>query len=199
MAANTIIEKINQEAEQDAANLLAQAREEADAVANQFDAETEKIAASIKEKSQSEIKEMHRRNELMLRLEARKHTLTVKRKLMDEVFEEAEEKLSQMNDNDWEKMIIRFVCNAVSSGDEKLQVPEKDREKYQNGLLRKINSEIEKKGMHGKLTLDDEPASFESGVMIVGVSYDINGDFKERVSEVRSVTEKEVANLLFEV
>ena len=197
MAINKIILKIQEEASQEVAALLATERKKAVASANKItNAAIEKVE-EIKNQSEIDAAEAARRQVLIAELEARKNTLDSKRKVIEEAFILAEKELANLTDDKWKKLITRIVLKASETGTEKLCVPAEDMEKYKGGLLAEINAALVQAGKKGELTLADEPAKFAGGVLLIGKNSDFDGSFGTILREVRNTSEREVAALLF--
>lgn len=198
MADNVIIEKIQQKAEADVAEILADGQRKAARVREEIKAQTDQDVAAIEKQQAAEVAEIKNRSELMSHLETRKNTLAAKRSLIDEAFDKAKEALLNLDDAKWSVLIAAIVAESAKSGGGKLRVPAKDREKYENGFLASLNRGLRSNGLSGDLKLDDEPADFDAGVMLVGEDCDINGNFDILLDEVRDRYEKQVAAILFE-
>ena len=141
--------------------------------------------------------EAARRQVLIAELEARKNSLDSKRKVIEEAFSEAEKELAKLPLDKWEKLIITTVLAASESGNEKLCVPAADVEKYNGGMLAKLNAALLEAGKKGELTLASEPAKFTGGVMLIGKHSDFDGSFATILRDVRMKSEREVATMLF--
>lgn len=197
MAANKIILKIRDEASQEVAVMLAAAKKKAiisDAkIKNTAQAKVEEINTQ----AAADADEAARRQVLIAELEARKNSLDSKRKVIEEAFSEAEKELAKLPLDKWEKLIITTVLAASESGNEKLCVPAADVEKYNGGMLAKLNAALIEVGKKGELTLASEPAKFTGGVMLIGKHSDFDGSFATILRDVRMKSEREVATMLF--
>nr|WP_279354946.1 V-type ATP synthase subunit E family protein [Eubacterium maltosivorans] len=160
---------------------------------------TELTLNALKNKEKADVEEVHRRSQLMTRLDSRKNILAVKRKVINEVFDKARTALDTLDESRYEALVTKIVVNGSETGTEKLQVPEKDIKRYKDGLLNKLNTALKEAGKIGELTLDETPAAFKSGVMLVGEMSDINGSFDVLIDDAREKYEREVAEMLFEV
>ena len=197
MAANKIILKIRDEASQEVAVMLAAAKKKAiisDAkIKNTAQAKVEEINTQ----AAADADEAARRQVLIAELKARKNSLDSKRKVIEEAFSEAEKELAKLPLDKWEKLITTIVLAASESGNEKLCVPAADVEKYNGGMLAKLNAALLEAGKKGELTLASEPAKFTGGVMLIGKHSDFDGSFATILRDVRMKSEREVATMLF--
>lgn len=197
MATNKIIFKIQEEASHELAALLAVAKSKADASAKKITNAARLKVGEIQAQAELDANEAARRQVLIAELEARKNTLESKRKVIEEAFMLAEKELAQLTDDKWGKLITGIVLKASETGTEKLCVPATDMKKYSGGLLAEINAALVQVGKKGELTMADEPAKFEGGVLLIGKNSDVDCSFKTILREVRKKSEREVAAILF--
>ena len=211
MSSNKIIEKIRQDAEAQAAAILAQAREKADASRALIRQEAEKTAAAIEQKAAAEAEEISRRRMLVANLEGRKNALAARRQVVEEAFELAQKELSALPEERWAALMEKLVLEAAETGTETICVPAADTEKYQSdffsrlkaatggkgSMLDALNAALVKAGRKGELKLGAEPAKISGGALLVGEKSDVNCSFEALLRQERELCEREVANLLF--
>lgn len=199
MSADKIIEKILEKANEDVALIEQETAEKVQSSVAAIERRTELTLNALKNKEKADVEEVHRRSQLMTRLDSRKNILAVKRKVINEVFDKARTALDTLDESRYEALVTKIVVNGSETGTEKLQVPEKDIKRYKDGLLNKLNTALKEAGKIGELTLDETPAAFKSGVMLVGEMSDVNGSFDVLIDDAREKYEREVAEMLFEV
>ena len=199
MSADKIIEKILEKANEDVALIEQETAEKVQSSVAAIERRTELTLNALKNKEKADVEEVHRRSQLMTRLDSRKNILAVKRKVIDEVFDKARTALDTLDESRYEALVTKIVVNGSETGTETLQVPEKDMKRYSDGLLNKLNAALKEAGKIGELTLDETPASFNSGVMLIGEMSDVNGSFDVLIDDAREKYEREVAEMLFEV
>lgn len=208
MGAEAILDKIRQNGAEEAAALRKQGDERAKAAADQIRADGEKEAEFLLENARRTVAEMEKREALMTGLEVRKNTLAARRAVMEEAFQLAHEQLSSLPDDKWEALISRLVLEAAESGTEVLEVPQKDREKYEavpegtlpilgeKSFLKRLNAALKESGREGKLTLSDA-ADISDGFRLVGPVFDVNASFDTLLSLVREDAEQEIYHILY--
>ena len=197
MSGDKIIQKIEEEAKQDAAAIGAAAQEKARKEKEQILAKAQEQVREIQAKSHVDAKEAAGRLQLIAELQSRKENLASKRKVLQEAFDRAEEQLEALPQEQWEKLIGRIVLESDLTGREKLVVPTKDRHRYEKGFLDRLNKELKAQGRKGSLTLSDKEAEFTDGVLIEGETCDYDGSFATLLEDVRTGEEYRVAELLF--
>ena len=197
LSANSIIERIRQDALSQAQDVMEAAKMKAKAAADAIVAEGEARAKQIASRAQGDCDEAHRRVMLMAKLDTRKDELAKKRAVIDEAYVSAAQKLSDLPPEAWYALIESIVLEGTQTGEELLLVPKKDREKYTNAYLSELNAKLVAKGCKGALKLDDADAPIDDGVVLVSETYEINGSFDAVLRFVRETTEREVASMLF--
>lgn len=199
MASDKIVAKIIENAEAEAAAILAEAKDKADLITQTRKRQGEADVAAMVKAGEADVAEINRRSQLMTRLAVRKNRLAVKRDIIDGVFAQVEEKLGELDKVQWEKLMMKIITEGVETGRETLKVPAADRDKYDGsqGLLKRINDQLIKAGLPGELTLSQDAADFKAGVLIEGELSDINGSFDGLIANARNTYEREVAQILF--
>ncbi|WP_370822713.1 V-type ATP synthase subunit E [Acidaminococcus massiliensis] len=197
MSGDKIIQKIEEEAKQDAAAIGAAAQEKARKEKERILAKAQEEVREIQAKSQVDAKEAAGRLQLIAELQSRKENLASKRKVLQEAFDRAAGQLEALPQEQWEKLIGRIVLGSDLTGRETLVVPAKDRHRYENGFLARLNGELKAQGREGALALSDKAADFADGVLIEGENCDYDGSFATLLEDVRTGEEYRVAELLF--
>jgi V/A-type H+-transporting ATPase subunit E len=197
VAANKIIEKIQQEAKDNAAGIRSAAEQKAANIKAKIMADAQEQIKGINNAATIEADEAGRRQVLIAELDTRKKSLGSKRDVIEKAFAGAEEALAKLPEDKWQELITNIVVGASTTGTEKLQVPSQDADKYKNGFLAKLNEALTKAGKKGELTLSDKPAAFKGGVMLIGKTSDYDGSFATLLQDIRTREEKNVADILF--
>ena len=197
MSVDNIIAKITKDAEEEAAKIIAVARQKADETKSRLLKDAGIKAKELAGQAQLDIEEIKRRQSLIAELENRKSILSVRRGVLDEVFKKAEQKINELPEDKWEALMTRYILEVCETGEETLCVPEKDRAKYQNGFLAKLNQKIQAEGKKGALTLSDKNAGFSGGVLVEGKDGDYDASFTAILKNVRTEYERETAQMLF--
>ena len=197
MSGDKIIQKIEEEAKQDAAAIGAAAQEKARKEKEQILAKAREEVREIQAKSQVDAKEAAGRLQLIAELQSRKENLNSKRQVLQEAFDQAAKQLADLPEDQWKTLIGKIILGADLTGHETLVVPAKDRPRYENGFLARLNGELKAQGREGALALSDKEADFADGVLIEGDTCDYDGSFATLLEDVRTGEEYRVAELLF--
>lgn len=197
MAANKILEKIQQDAAAEAAVIIDEAKKKAQANADKIISAAKVKVEEIRAQAKADAEEAARRQVLIAELLSRKNSLNSQRAVIEDAFKQAADELNNLPEAKWEALITDIVMRAAESGSEELVVPEADAKKYTNGFLDKLNKALKGAGKAGNLTLAKEAGAFDGGLLLKGKNSDYDGSFPTLLSQVRTGVEKEVAAMLF--
>ncbi|MDO4935476.1 MAG: V-type ATP synthase subunit E family protein [Phascolarctobacterium sp.] len=197
MAANKILEKIQQDAAAEASIILEEAKKKATANADKIISAAKVKVEEIRAQAKADAEEAARRQVLIAELLSRKNSLNSQREVIEDAFRQAAAELNNLPQAKWEALITDIVLKAAENGSEELVVPEADVKKYKNGFLDKLNGALKASGKAGNLSLSKETGAFDGGLILKGKNSDYDGSFPTLLSQVRTNVEKEVAAMLF--
>lgn len=200
MSAETIIQKINEKAIEEAAEIRRLGEEKASAAAKKLLENGRRDAQIILAAAESDAAGIRHREGLKTEMEARQNTLSAKRELIDGSFAEAMERLCSLEREDWLRLMTSLVLEECMPGKVSLCVTAKDAEKLNNepGLLDKWSRALtEKHGVPCELTLNGKDASFRGGILFQGENCNLDASFEMLLRDVREQHEYAIALLLF--
>ncbi|HPX72045.1 MAG TPA: V-type ATP synthase subunit E family protein [Acholeplasmataceae bacterium] len=129
--------------------------------------------------------------EMTQEIERRKALLRAKSEVINEVFQQAYQKIKNLPDKEFLSLIISLIKKEKYSGKEEIMVNKDEFNKYE-ALIPKINQELKT-----EFKLSKKPALIDSGFLMVGKYYDLNFDFMELINEVRREYESKLSEELF--
>lgn len=197
MGVNKIILKIQEDASLERADIIAAVKQKAEISTTKIMDDARKKIVAIEEQAKADAEEAVRRQTLIAELEIRRKALDSKREVIIKAFESAETELANLPQEKWEKLISDIVLKCSETGEEKICVPKKDFDKYKNGMLEKLNKALVEQGKKGALTLCEEPAKFNGGILLIGENSDFDGSFEMILKEIKTKSERNVAEILF--
>ncbi len=170
MALADIIERIDADAESEAAELIADAEARAAALNADADAVAKKILADSHAAAEREAGRMADTIVVNARLAARDRAVTARRVLVDEALSAAAEKLSVLSDAEYAAFLGAKIA-AAARGGETLSLGSADAKR-----LDAIVAAVREIAPHLGLMVSDAPAPFERGAMLHGerVSADLS-------------------------
>ena len=197
MSAERIITRIQQDAEAEAAAILAAAREKAAALTAEAEAASAQKVEEIRAEAATRGADAARRIALLASLEERKNSLAARRAVIDRAFEEAYAALCALPQERFEALVTALVLENAGTGEEEVQVAKEDRAAYE-AVLPKVNAALVAAGKKGGLRLCSEPARFAGGFALIGTTCDVNCSYEALLRAAREREERAVAALLFE-
>ena len=195
MEAEQVTEKILADARADAEKIKKQAEEkEADEQAklnqqlDEYKKQTDTLAESAARDKKSHLL-------AAARMDIAKQFLAEKRKILDEVFDQARRKLQNLPDDDYRKLMSRLMLNAVETGDEEVIV-DKNEKRIDQKFIKQINHELGP-GYKGNLRLSNEKQNLGGGFILRRGRIKNNVSFEVLLAQARKELEIELAKQLF--
>jgi len=196
MDAEQVVEKILADAKAEAEKIKKQAEE------NQA-AEQAKLHEQLTEyKKQTETLAQKAANDkkahllAAARMDIAKQFLAEKRKILDEVFAQAREKLRNLSDEDYLKFMTGLILQAVETGDEEVIV-DKNETRIDQKFIKQINRRLGP-GYKGNLRLSDETDNLGGGFILKRGKIKNNLSIEVLLTQARKDLEIELAKQLFE-
>jgi V/A-type H+-transporting ATPase subunit E len=195
MNAEQVVEKILSDARSQADKIAAEASEKASTQESEMQS---KLAIFRKESATLAENAANDRKLQMLataRMSVQRQQLTVKAKLLDEVFVQAREQIANMPDDQYKELISSLMEKAVETGDELVLIG-KDEKRIDNSLIKQINRKLGP-GFKGNLSLSPESANISGGFILRRGKIQINVSTDVLLGQVREEIEMELAKSLF--
>ena len=194
------------EAEQVVEKILADAKAEADKIKKQADdqdvAEQAKLTEQLDEyKKQTELLakkagEDEKSHVLAAaRMDIAKEYLAEKRKLLDEVFEQARRQLQDLPDDEYRALIKKLLLDAVETGEEEVVV-DTNEGRIDHEFIKQINRELGS-GKKSDLKLSDEKQDIGAGFILKRGKIKTNVSIQVLLEQARKELEIELAKELF--
>ncbi len=162
MNASKVTEKILSDAQADAEKIKKEADEketsEQAELAEQLD-EYEKQTEVLAQKSGEERK---MRLLAAARMEIAKDFLGEKRKILDEVFEQAKIQFTNLPDEEYRNVMAQLMKKATESGDEEVIIDKKEK-RINDKLINQVNQQL---GNKGNLKLSEEKGNLGAGFIL---------------------------------
>jgi len=197
MSFESLLEKIDEDAHLEGRALVDAAKEEAARLVSEGEEETrrtaETIRASFRERGERE------RTKIMSEAlaESRANFLSAQDNLFEEAFMEALRDFMELPEERYRVWLKRVILKNVSGGKEEVVAAPYDRALLADGLLDEINLALQERGGEASLTLAEEEADFERGVILASGNYINNLSLETLMREVRDRHEEGVLKILF--
>lgn len=191
MALENIINKIKEDSIRKAESFVASQQEKADEILAEAEAKIEAIKQNEDAKRSKRLDSIKDAETVLNKLEIRKIKLEEKRKILDEIYNKALEKILKLSKAEYKKIVMKQL-NAIQDGDI-IYLSEKE----QGVVLKKDIDEIAKnKGV--KVTLSKDLNSNIAGIVIertdMSLDFNIVLELKDLVNEMEGEIIKEIYN-----
>ncbi len=195
MEAEQVVEKIlaDAKAEADKKKKEAEAKEAAEQAKlteqlDEYKKQTELLAKKAGEDEKSHIL-------AAARMDIAKQYLAEKRKILDEVFEQARRQLQDLPDEEYRALIKKLLLDTVETGDEEVVVDTKEK-RIDREFIKKINSELAS-SKKGNLRLSNQKQDIGAGFILKRGKIKTNVSMEVLLGQARKELEIELAKELF--
>jgi V/A-type H+-transporting ATPase subunit E len=127
------------------------------------------------------------------RMEAKKALLSVKQEMVAKSFDQAQELLTSLPEEQYVAFLAKLAARASVSGDEEIVLNERDREAVGEAVVKAANALL--KG--GKLSLSERTGSFAGGLILSRGNVEANCTAELLVELCRGEMSVEIADMLF--
>ena len=196
MEAEQVIEKILSDAKAEAEKINADGREKLARRQEEFAKKLEEYRAQTQQLANEAAEEKRLRLLAGARLEIRKETLAIKRRLLEEVFASAGQRLKEMGDDEYRGLMSRLMAKAVQTGDEEISVG-RNESRIDAGLVEQVNQQQLGSDKKGKLKLSEKKGNFETGFMLKRGRIKVNVSLPVLLAQAKEALEIEIAKELF--
>ena len=188
-----IRESILAEARTQAEAIIKEAEDSVKEMEQQAEKRAEELTKNRLERAKVEAQDAQKRMLSMAELELKKQSLEAKQSIIDQAFDKTLAKLNKLPDEKYAAMIVSVLGSVGLAGGEELIVPPQDRERFQKGLLKRINDKL---GF--ELKLSDEDRGIQGGFIVKVDGVEINNSFETLLRMEREKVESEIADILFQ-
>ena len=186
------------------AHILADAKEQADAILAQAEQQCADIRAEYDVKAKEAYTERIRRGvadcqdrvdsmDRIARMEARKGILALKQQKVSDSFDLACEKIVNLPAEQYTAFLAKLAAKASVTGDEEIVLNAKDASAVGSAVVDGANALLG----NGKLTLSEKTGSFAGGLILRRGSIEANCTVELLVELCRSEMSAQIAKLLF--
>ena len=188
--------------------IIAHIQADADAQAGAILAEAEAKCADIRAKYEEEASRLYSDRiregvkacqdqvdsvQRIARMEAKKALLSVKQEMVAKSFDQAQELLTSLPEEQYVAFLAKLAARASVSGDEEIVLNERDREAVGEAVVKAANALL--KG--GKLSLSERTGSFAGGLILSRGNVEANCTAELLVELCRGEMSVEIADMLF--
>lgn len=197
MSLEKIIERIEQDAKNQAEEIIKNASANSDKIIQEANERANQVKAQALEESKKQAGVHKQRLISTASLDLRKDILTEKQRAIDSAFQEAMDNLLKMRDDEYQKIIVKMILPNVLTGNEEIILSERDKTRLGKVFLDKINNELSKTGKKGRLTIAKDSYNILGGFVLRRGNVELNNSFESLFNSIREDIESEVSKVLF--
>ena len=192
-----IIAHIKADGSSAAENIINDAKAKAEQI--KADSFNESLAQyqSLVESGKAECEDIISGSRRIADMEAGKSVLAEKQAIIDEAFAAAAKKITGMPRDKYTHFLSSMAAQAASNGTEEIVLNAKDKAEVGKAVCKQANDILSAAGKSGKLTLSEDTADIEGGVIIRFGGIETNCSIDALIRQRRSALVPEVAAVLF--
>ncbi|GAB4338261.1 MAG: hypothetical protein Kow0099_12230 [Candidatus Abyssubacteria bacterium] len=194
MPLDDIIKKINDDVRAEADSLLSLAKAEADAIRDKARKQAEELRQQLMQQAKARALEHASRIKTLAGLDQRKELLAEKKRIIDEAFTRAEEKIVNLPPERYLEFISRLILGAVESGTEEIIPSARHKHLFSLTYVESLNRRL---GDKGHLRVSNDAGDFSAGVILREGKKETNLTLKSLIAWRRDELEPEIAGILF--
>jgi len=197
MGLEDILKGIDEKVKAEVARIKQEAEEEKEKIIDDALKRAELQKERIISAGKKEIDGEMRRKLIQVRREEKRKTLDLKKKIMDEVFQEAKEKILTINSDEYLSLMKQIIFNNLNQGDEEIIFSPRDSKIIDREFVKEVEEFVRSKGKTPKLKFLPELDDNERGFIIRSKDVQINCTVSSLFSALKDKIEIKVARILF--
>lgn len=195
MGAEEVVEKILADAKADAEKIKKQSEEKGAAEQAKLDEQLKEFKKQTKILAEKAAEDKKAHLLAAARMDIAKLLLAEKREILDELFEQARQKLLSLPDEQYCELITKLMLDAVETGDEEVIVDHNEKH-IDEEFIKQINRRLGP-GYKGNLRLSQQKNNLGGGFILKRGKIKNNLSFEVLLARVRKELEIELAKDLF--
>lgn len=196
MNTELILAKIEEEARQNAAEILKDAKEKAASAKEASEQRVAKDKQKVIKEAEKQGQELEEKMIRMAQLERGKQMLSLKQTVMNKAFDEALQTMEQLPAQELKQLFESLVLQAAE-GTEILFVGEKNKGWFDETFVQSVNIKCAQQGKPGKISVSSRSFPNETGVVLSGEGTLVHCTLESILSVCRMDLEASVAAILF--
>ncbi len=197
MALKDIIARIEAEARAQGEQIVADAEARASEIVGEGQRKALQQANSIVSDAEKKAQTQAGHILTLARLQGRREVLEAKQEALNEAFQSALERLSQLDDDTYLQLIKQVVSVYAVRGTEEIVVNAHDRQRITQDFLKGLNQELKEQGLEGTVGLSSDSVDITGGCILRGEDLEVNASFDAILKTLREDLEPEIAGHLF--
>lgn len=193
-----ILDKLQAESQAEADAILSNARAEAEAITARYAKQVEQEKTAAEEKGRKAAAERQDRLIRAAEMESKKTILGAKQAVLDRAFARAREILLDMPRDQYAALLAALAAGSAGTGSEALVFSAKDRAALGEQVTAEANRLRAQAGKPASLTLSEETAEIDGGLLLRDQSSEVNCTFETLLRLSREELAGQAAAILFD-
>lgn len=190
-----ILYQIEEEAKSSAETIIEEANKEAAAVLAKADATCQEMQAAAEAKAAASAEDILKKSRSAAAMQRKKDLLTAKQQVIGEVIGKAQQSLYAMDDAAYFALIEKMLDKFVLAETGEIRFNAKDQKRMPAGFDKKVAAIAQKKG--GALTVSAETCEIDGGFLLVYGGIEENCSFAAMFAAEKESLQDKVHTLLF--
>jgi len=190
-----IKERILEGARQEADKKIKDAEKKAQEILEKARKDAENRKKKLLEKAARDAEDIKAKMISMAELDMKKNLLATKQDMVDKAFQQALERLKNMDIEKYEEILTDMILKAVETGEEEIILSKRDLRRLPKDFITKLNNLRERKL---NLKLSRESRDIEGGFILKSRGVETNNSFETIMRMERDSIESRIAGILFE-
>lgn len=195
MKADAITAKILEDARIQAAEMVKEAGDKAQAIRDKSLALMEEKRQESEKQADLQAAQLRDRMLRMAELDQKKALLAVKRQVIDQAFEDALKRMQQMTPDKKQEYMLGLLMESAQGGEQLIPCRE-DKALFDDAFMNKINQSLKEAG-RAPVVLSQEARQLGGGFVLKQGGLEVNCAFKAVLQQARTALEAQVAGVLF--
>ncbi len=189
--------RIIQDAREEADRIIQEAERQADQIIKEAESKGEERKKELIREGQKKAEDIKHQEKILAGLERRKKVLAAKQEEIKKVFKEVLTRVGEIEETAYREIIEEMLIREVQSGEEKVAVSRKDRERLGEDFLESVNKRLEEEGRTGSLTFSESSRDISGGFILLEEGVENNNSFDEILKMNLDELEPLAAQILF--
>ena len=132
------------------------------------------------------------------RLEAKKSILSEKQAFVDEIFQEAANRIEKLGDKAYSKLMEELIFENVEHGDEEIYIGNEERKHINQEFLDEINKKLTSQGKKGELKFSKRHLPIKGGIILGTDEIRKNASIEVILENIKEEIETKLNQFLFQ-
>ena len=198
MPMKDIKDKIIEDALQEKDKIIEDAKKNIKNMEEDFQKDIDAIKKEIMDRYEQEAELKEKKIITEARLEAKKSILSEKQAFVDEIFQEAANRIEKLGDKAYSKLMEELIFENVEHGDEEIYIGNEERKHINQEFLDEINKKLTSQGKKGELKFSKRHLPIKGGIILGTDEIRKNASIEVILENIKEEIETKLNQFLFQ-